>query len=81
MPFAPAPNGSAHSLFREIVAGAPRFDSEIWDNVSPEATDLINKCLTVDPHLRITAEDALQHPWVSNASPIIQRRSSCGSTT
>ena len=32
--------------------------------ISPLAKDLIQRLLTVDPAKRITARDALQHPWI-----------------
>ncbi|MEQ2192577.1 hypothetical protein XENOCAPTIV_013884, partial [Xenoophorus captivus] len=38
-----------------------------WDTVTPEAKDLINKMLTINPAKRITAAEALKHPWISGA--------------
>jgi serine/threonine protein kinase len=32
--------------------------------VTPEAKDLINKMLTINPAKRITASEALKHPWI-----------------
>ena len=32
--------------------------------MTPEAKDLINKMLTINPAKRITAHEALKHPWV-----------------
>ena len=39
--------------------------------MTPEAKDLINKMLTINPAKRITASEALKHPWicVSDSSP------------
>lgn len=42
----------------------PRWAS----NLSEPAKDLLTKLLDVDPKTRITAEDALKHPWVSGVS-------------
>ena len=42
----------------------PRWAS----NLSEPAKDLLTKLLDVDPKTRITAEDALKHPWVSGKS-------------
>ncbi len=36
--------------------------------VTPEALDLLNKMLEVDHSLRITAKDALDHPYLLKAS-------------
>lgn len=32
--------------------------------MTPEAKDLINKMLTINPAKRITAAEALKHPWI-----------------
>lgn len=41
------------------------FAFSAWDNVSPDAKDLISKLLVKDPALRLTADQMLQHPWVN----------------
>lgn len=35
-----------------------------FKNISGEAKDLIKKMLTFDMNSRITAEEALNHPWI-----------------
>lgn len=35
-----------------------------WDEVSDEAKDLVKRLLTYDPSKRISASDAIQHPWI-----------------
>lgn len=45
-----------------------QFPSPEWDTVTPEAKDLINKMLTINPSKRITAAEALKHPWISVSS-------------
>ncbi len=37
---------------------------EVWKSISSEAKDLIKKLLTQKPGNRISAQDALQHPWL-----------------
>src|SRR5687768_3504020 len=49
--------------------------SQYWNQVSDEAKDLILKMLTVDPNARITAKEALNHPWVSSCLTICCIRS------
>lgn len=39
--------------------------AKIWDNISDEAKDLVKKMLTQDQNDRLTAREALQHPWLS----------------
>uniref|UniRef100_A0AAQ5WXB6 calcium/calmodulin-dependent protein kinase n=1 Tax=Amphiprion ocellaris TaxID=80972 RepID=A0AAQ5WXB6_AMPOC len=53
-----------HKLYQQIKAGAYDFPSPEWDTVTPEAKNLINQMLTINPAKRITAEQALKHPWV-----------------
>ncbi|KAK0611540.1 calcium/calmodulin-dependent protein kinase type I [Immersiella caudata] len=38
---------------------------EYWRGVSDSAKDFIRRCLTVDPTKRMTAHEALQHPFVA----------------
>ena len=38
---------------------------EYWRGVSISARDFIKKCLTIDPTKRLTAHEALQHPFVA----------------
>ncbi|KAM9406879.1 calcium/calmodulin-dependent protein kinase type II subunit delta-like isoform 9-T13 [Salvelinus alpinus] len=54
----------------EIKAGAYDFPSPEWDTVTPEAKDLINKMLTINPAKRVTATDALKHPWICQRSTV-----------
>ncbi|XP_036975902.1 calcium/calmodulin-dependent protein kinase type II subunit alpha isoform X2 [Acanthopagrus latus] len=59
-----------HRLYQQIKAGAYDFPSPEWDTVTPEAKDLINKMLTINPSKRITAAEALKHPWISHRSTV-----------
>ena len=51
-------------LFEKIKSGNYDADDPIWDNVSDGGKDLVEKLLTVDAEKRLTAEEALNHPWV-----------------
>jgi len=53
-----------HRLYAQIKAGAYDYPSPEWDTVTPEAKNLINQMLTVNPSKRIRAEEALKHPWI-----------------
>uniref|UniRef100_A0A8K9Y1R8 calcium/calmodulin-dependent protein kinase n=1 Tax=Oncorhynchus mykiss TaxID=8022 RepID=A0A8K9Y1R8_ONCMY len=59
-----------HRLYQQIKAGAYDFPSPEWDTVTPEAKDLINKMLTINPAKRITASEVLKHPWISHRSTV-----------
>lgn len=41
-----------------------QYPSPEWDTVTPDAKNLINQMLTVNPAKRVTASDALKHPWI-----------------
>jgi serine/threonine protein kinase len=55
-------------LFKRIKAGVYAFHDQYWSEVSAEAKDLIAKLLVVNPHERLTATQALSHPWFHSTS-------------
>ncbi|KAL3050552.1 hypothetical protein OYC64_012558 [Pagothenia borchgrevinki] len=59
-----------HKLYQQIKAGAYDFPSPEWDTVTPEAKNLINQMLTINPAKRITADQAINHPWVCQRSTV-----------
>lgn len=40
------------------------MESEPWPSISAKAKDLVSKLLCVDPEQRLTADQALSHPWI-----------------
>ncbi|KAG9340321.1 hypothetical protein JZ751_021773 [Albula glossodonta] len=52
-------------IFCRIAAGEFEFDSPYWDDISPEAKALVCRLMEVDQMLRITAEEALGHEWIT----------------
>ncbi|XP_028459889.1 calcium/calmodulin-dependent protein kinase type II subunit gamma isoform X4 [Perca flavescens] len=59
-----------HKLYQQIKAGAYDFPSPEWDTVTPEAKNLINQMLTINPAKRITADQAIMHPWICQRSTV-----------
>jgi len=55
-------------LFEQILNGEFDYPEEYWDDVSDQAKDFIDNLLLVDPALRLTAEQALEHPWLQGAA-------------
>ena len=51
---------------------------EYWRNVSTAARDFIKKCLTIDPKQRMTAHQALQHPWINSEDPMSPEQQKSG---
>lgn len=52
-------------VFDKILACDYKFTSPYWDKISASAKDLIKQLLQVDPKKRLTAEQALEHKWLS----------------
>ncbi|KAF7466216.1 phosphorylase b kinase gamma catalytic chain, liver/testis isoform isoform X2 [Marmota monax] len=50
-------------MLRMIMEGQYRFSSPEWDDRSNTVKDLISRLLKVNPEERLTAEQALQHPF------------------
>ncbi|CAH0480062.1 unnamed protein product [Peronospora belbahrii] len=54
-----------HVVDHRIKMEPITFAFSAWDNVSPDAKDIIYKLLEKDPELRLTADQVLQHPWIN----------------
>lgn len=52
-------------MFDRIVAGDYKYDDAIWESISDSAKDLIDKLLEKDSEKRLTAPQALKHPWIT----------------
>jgi len=58
-------NGSTdEEIMENVSSGKYDFEDDIWEDVSSEAKNLINKLLTYDPEKRINAEEAIQDVWI-----------------
>jgi len=57
-----------HKLYRLIVERDLSFPEPMWRNVSKSAQDFILRVLQVSPGSRLTAEQALMHPWLRQGS-------------
>ncbi|CAD8133730.1 unnamed protein product [Paramecium octaurelia] len=55
-------------IFEKVEQGKYEFKSEEWDIITEEAKDFISKLMEIDPIKRYTAEQALNHPWISKQS-------------
>ncbi|WQF84707.1 Putative protein kinase [Colletotrichum destructivum] len=55
-------------LAAEFGASRPRSPFALWQYVDEELRDLIGKMTNFDPARRITAHEALEHPWFSKGS-------------
>ena len=55
---------NANKLYKMIQEGKYDLEGDPWQDISDKAKDLVRKLLTVDPDARISAKDALNHPWI-----------------
>lgn len=53
-------------IHASILRGVINWDPKDWTGISCEAIDFIRRLLQVDPRQRLTARQALQHPWMVN---------------
>ncbi|KAK4426729.1 Calcium-dependent protein kinase [Sesamum alatum] len=51
-------------IFREVLRNKPDFQRKPWPGISNAAKDFVKKLLVKDPRARLTAAQALSHPWV-----------------
>lgn len=63
--FPPFYGESLPEVFEQIMSAQFDFPDPYWTDVSADAKDFIQKLLVIDPHKRLTAEQALAHPWIA----------------
>ncbi|KAF0903678.1 hypothetical protein E2562_029053 [Oryza meyeriana var. granulata] len=51
-------------IFRSVLRADPNFDDSPWPTVSAEAKDFVKRFLNKDYRKRMTAVQALTHPWL-----------------
>ncbi|KAH9656205.1 CDPK-related kinase 5 [Citrus sinensis] len=53
-------------IFRAVLKADPSFDDGSWPSLSSDAKDFVKLLLNKDPRKRMTAAQALSHPWIRN---------------
>ncbi|KAG9158044.1 hypothetical protein Leryth_000208 [Lithospermum erythrorhizon] len=53
-------------IFRSVLRADPNLDDSPWPSISAEAKDFVKRLLTKDHRKRMTAVQALTHPWIRN---------------
>jgi serine/threonine protein kinase len=48
----------------KILEGEYSLEGKVWDVISDGAKDLVKQLLTYDKDKRISACEALTHPWI-----------------
>jgi len=54
-------------VFERILSACYSFPSPLWDPVSAKAKDFITKIFVVEPKQRMTADECLDHEWLTTA--------------
>jgi len=67
--FPPFYGESLPEVFEQIMKAEFDFPDPYWTDISKEAKDLIQKLLVVDAKKRLTATQALKHPWIEKGGP------------
>ncbi|KAF8024523.1 hypothetical protein BT93_F1640 [Corymbia citriodora subsp. variegata] len=55
-------------IFRAVLRADPNFEDLLWPSVSREAKDFVKRLLNKDYRKRMTAVQALTHPWLRDES-------------
>ena len=77
---APFEGQTEKQLFEEILnkeLDVRRQQSEPWPQLSPGAKDFVARLLERDPRRRLTAEQALKHPWLSEDTAAAEAMKKC----
>ncbi|TQD70312.1 hypothetical protein C1H46_044152 [Malus baccata] len=53
-------------IFRAVLKADPSFDEAPWPSLSSDAIDFVKRLLNKDYRKRLTAAQALCHPWLAN---------------
>jgi calcium-dependent protein kinase len=61
-------------MHANILKGEEEFNGRMWETISDDAKDLVGKMLECNPIDRITAKEALEHPWFSNRSVAVKKQ-------
>lgn len=72
--YAPFDGHSDDDIKEAILSGEFSFDDEVWEDVSDQAMDFITSLLEIDPIDRLTAEEALRHPWIEECRMVSSER-------
>ncbi|GJZ51263.1 CDPK-related kinase 7-like protein [Tanacetum coccineum] len=53
-------------IFRAVLKADPNFEEAPWPTLSSDAVDFVKRLLNKDYRKRLTASQALSHPWLAN---------------
>lgn len=68
--YPPFNGASDKQIIQAVLAGKYSIDEPEWTDVSKEAKDLVKQLLIYDPENRITATNAMNHPWIKKMASV-----------
>ncbi|KAG7556354.1 Protein kinase-like domain superfamily [Arabidopsis suecica] len=57
------------AIFRCVLRANPNFEDMPWPSISPTAKNFVKRLLNKDHRKRMTAAQALAHPWLRDENP------------
>lgn len=63
-----SPDNEQEPLFDAILSGVYEFPEPYWNDIGQDVRDLIANMLQLDPDLRFSSEDVLDHFWTLNTA-------------
>ena len=61
-------SSTLQGILQRIESGEISLSGPAWGRVTPEAKDFVRALLTKDPERRLSAEEAMAHPWMMQES-------------
>eukprot|EP00943_MAST-04B_sp_MAST-4B-sp1_P003939 g3939.t1 len=76
MPFEESDEGDSLARGVARIQEQPvQFPLDVFRGISKDCINCLSRLLTVDPKMRITADELLLHPWISNGKSISNKHS------
>ncbi|XP_023003587.1 CDPK-related kinase 5-like [Cucurbita maxima] len=57
-------------IFKSVLKVDPNFEDPPWPSLSPESKDVVKRLLNKDPEKRMSAAQALSHPWFKDCREV-----------
>ncbi|KAL9686506.1 hypothetical protein QQ045_023966 [Rhodiola kirilowii] len=62
---------SESGIFRSVLRADPNFNDTPWPSITPEAKDFVKRLLNKDYRKRMTAAQAMTHPWLRSETQVV----------
>lgn len=57
---------NTNELAKEIMSGRYKMKTSVWQFISKQAVHIVKRILVVDPLMRISIPELLEHPWIND---------------